>query len=125
MSGSMAWVWVANDGGYFDKHGLKVDLIYIGGTAQLFQAILAGEIGFGIGGGPAIISANVQRRSVVAIAASLNRMVVKIMAAPQIKTPGDLRGKRIAVTRYGTITDFSARLFLKSSGLSAEKDPVL
>ena len=122
MSGSMAWVWAANDGGYFEKHGLKIDLIYIGGTAQLFQSMLAGEIGFGVGGGPSIINANVQRRSIVAVAGTLNRLVVKIMAAPQIKTPADLRGKRIAVTRYGTITDFSARLFLKNSGLSAEKD---
>ncbi|HEY7166608.1 MAG TPA: ABC transporter substrate-binding protein [Candidatus Binatia bacterium] len=125
MSGSMAWVWATNDGGYFDKHGLKVDLIYIGGTAQLFQSMLAGEIGFGIGGGPSIISANVQRRSIIAVGASLNRMVVKIMAAPQIKTPADLRGKRIAVTRYGTITDFSARLFLRNAGLSAEKDTAI
>jgi ABC-type nitrate/sulfonate/bicarbonate transport system substrate-binding protein len=27
MSGSMAWVWAAKEGGYFDQHGLKVDLI--------------------------------------------------------------------------------------------------
>jgi hypothetical protein len=40
MSGSMAWVWAAKEGGYFDQQGLKVDLIYIGGTAQLFQSCL-------------------------------------------------------------------------------------
>ncbi len=125
MSGSMAWVWVAREAGYFDKHGLKVDLIYIGGTAQLFQSMLAGEVGFGIGGGPAIIHANSQRRSIVAVAGTLNRMIMKIMAAPQLKSPTDLRGKRIAVTRYGTSTDFAARLFLKNQGLSAEKDAVI
>jgi NitT/TauT family transport system substrate-binding protein len=125
MSGSMAWVWAAQEGGYFDQHGLKVDLIYIGGTAQLFQAMLAGEIGFGVGGGPSIINANAQRRSIVAVAGTLNRMVMKIMGSPQIKTPADLRGKRIAVTRYGTTTDFSARLFLRNWGLSAEKDTAI
>ncbi|MPZ77146.1 MAG: hypothetical protein GEU77_11555 [Deltaproteobacteria bacterium] len=125
MSGSMAWVWAAKEGGYFDKQGLKVDLVYIGGTAQLFQSMLAGEVAFGIGGGPSIIHANIQRRSVVAVAGTLNRMIMKIMAAPQIKSPADIRGKRIAVTRYGTTTDFSARLFLKNWGLSAEKDAVI
>jgi NitT/TauT family transport system substrate-binding protein len=125
MSGSMAWVWAAQEGGYFDQRGLKVDLIYIGGTAQLFQAMLAGEIGFGIGGGPSIIHANVPRRSIVAVAGTLNRMVMKIMGNPQIKGPADLRGKRIAVTRYGTTTDFSARLFLRSWGLSADKDTAI
>lgn len=125
MSGSMAWVWAAKEGGYFDKHGLKVDLIYIGGTAQLFQSMLAGEIGFGIGGGPSIINANIQRKSIVPVAGTLNRMIMKIMATPQIKTAADIRGKRIAVTRFGTSTDFAARLFLKSWGLSAEKDAVI
>lgn len=125
MSGSMAWVWAAKEGGYFDKHGLKVDLVYIGGTAQLFQSMLAGEVAFGIGGGPSIIHANLQRRSIVGVAGTLNRMIMKIMATPQIKTPADLRGKRIAVTRYGTSTDFAARLFLRNSGLSAEKDATI
>ncbi len=125
MSGSMAWVWAAKEGGYFDQHGLKVDLVYIGGTAQLFQSMLAGEIAFGVGGGPSIIHANVQRRSIVGVAGTLNRMIMKIMASPQIKSPADLRGKRVAVTRYGTSTDFSARLFLKNWGLSAEKDTVI
>lgn len=125
MSGSMAWVWAAKEGGYFDKHGLKVDLVYIGGTAQLFQSMLAGEVAFGIGGGPSIIHANLQRRSIVGVAGTLNRMIMKIMATPQIKSPADLRGKRIAVTRYGTSTDFAARLFLKNSGLSAERDTAI
>src|ERR1043166_332613 len=94
MSGSMGWFWVANDAGYFEKHGLKVDLIYVGGTALLFQSMLAGEIGFGVGGGPAILNANLQRRSIVAIGGSLNRLLVKIMAASQIRSAADMRGKR-------------------------------
>src|SRR5258707_15134727 len=75
MSGSMAWLWTAKEGGYFDQHGLKVDLVYVGGTAQLFQSMLAGEIAFGIGGGPAIIHANAQRRTIVGVAGRLNPMV--------------------------------------------------
>ena len=123
MSGSMAWVWAAKEAGYFDKHGLKVDLVYIGGTAQLFQSMLAGEIAFGIGGGPSIIHANMQRRSIVGVAGTLNRMIMKIMASPQIKTSADLRGKRIAVTRFGTSTDFAARLFLKIRICPPRKTP--
>ena len=125
MSGSMAWLWAAKEGGYFDQHGMKVDLVYVGGTAQLFQSMLAGEIAFGIGGGPALIHANAQRRTIVGVAGSLNRMVMKIMATPQIKTAADIRGKRIAITRYGTTTDFSARLFLKNWAPAMEKEAVI
>jgi len=121
----MAWLWTAKEGGYFDQHGLKVDLVYVGGTAQLFQSMLAGEIAFGIGGGPAILHANAQRRTIVGVAGSLNRMVMKMMASSQIKTAADIPGKRIAITRYGTTTDFSARLFLKNWAPAAEKDAVI
>ena len=125
MSGSMAWLWTAKEGGYFDQHGLKVDLVYVGGTAQLFQSMLAGEIAFGIGGGPAIINANLQRRSIIGVAGTLNRMVMKIMAirksrllpifiAPGSRLPGS-----------GQATDFSARLFLKNWAPAAEKDAVI
>ena len=125
MSGSMAWVWAAKEGGYFDQYGLKVDLVYIGGSAQLFQALLAGEVGFGVGGGPSIINVNSQRTSIIAIEGTLNRMIMKIMGTQQIKSPADIRGKRIAITRYGTSTDFAARLFLRSWNLSPEKDAVI
>src|SRR5215470_15677570 len=87
--------------------------------------MLAGEIGFGLGGGPSIINVNSQRTSIVAVERTLNRMIMKIMASSQIKTPADIRGKRIAITRYGTSTDFAARLFLRSWGLSPEKDAVI
>src|SRR5262245_5577737 len=87
--------------------------------------MLAGEIGFGVGGGPSIINVNSQRTSIVAVERTLNRMIMKIMAPSQIKTPADIRGKRIAITRYGTSTDFAAGLFLRSWGLSPEKDAVI
>jgi len=87
--------------------------------------MLAGEIAFGVGGGPSIINVNSQRTSIVAIEGTLNRMIMKIMASPQIKTAADIRGKRIAITRYGTSTDFAARLFLRSWGLTPEKDAII
>ena len=73
MSGSMAWLWTTKEGGYFEQHGLKVDLVYVGGTAQLFQSMLAGEIAFGIGGGPAIIHANAQRRTIISSSSSSSK----------------------------------------------------
>lgn len=119
---STSWLWTAKETGFFDRYGLRVDLVYVGGTPLLFQALLAGDLDFGDGGGPGLLQANVQSRSVVGIAGTLNRTVMKIMATPDIKTPANLRGKKIAVTRYGTITDLAARYFLKRWDLSAERD---
>ena len=48
--------------------------------------MLAGEIALGSAAARAI-NANVQRRAIIGIAGTLNRMVMKIMASPQIKKP--------------------------------------
>ena len=119
---STSWLWTAKESGVFERNGLRVDLIYVGGTPLLFQALLAGDLDFGDGGGPGLLQANFQARSIVGIAGTVDLTVMKIMAAPEIKSAGNLRGKKIAVTRYGTITDLSARYFLKKSDLSPERD---
>jgi hypothetical protein len=61
------WLWTAKESAISNSMA-SVDLVYVGGTAQLFQSML-GEIAFGIGGGPAIIHANVQRRTIIGVAA--------------------------------------------------------
>jgi len=48
---------------------------------QLFQSVLAGEIAFGVGGGPSIINSTATEHRIVAIEGTLNRMIMKIMAS--------------------------------------------
>src|SRR5262249_40137010 len=45
-----------------------------------------------------------------------------VIARPWVHQPGDLRGKRIGVNRFGAGTDFGARLALKQWGLGPVKD---
>lgn len=48
-----------------------------------------------------------------------------VMAKPSIKTVGELRGKMIAVSRFGGTTDVAARVALQANGLDPQKDVVL
>ena len=43
---SWPW-WIAKDAGYFDKHGLDVDMIYVGASPVIVQAMLGGQAGVG------------------------------------------------------------------------------
>ena len=117
MSGSMAWVWAAKEGGYFDKHGLEGGSHLHRRDGATFPIDARGGDGFGIGGGPSIINANIQRKSIVPVAGTpLNRMIMKIMATPQIK---DRRRHSRQTNRRHALWHqhhFAARLFLKSWG---------
>jgi NitT/TauT family transport system substrate-binding protein len=48
-----------------------------------------------------------------------------VMAKPNIKTVGELRGKLLAVSRFGGTTDLAARVALQANGLDPQKDVVL
>jgi NitT/TauT family transport system substrate-binding protein len=48
-----------------------------------------------------------------------------LMAKPNIKSVSELRGKLVAVSRFGGTTDLAARVALQSHGLDPQKDVVL
>jgi NitT/TauT family transport system substrate-binding protein len=48
-----------------------------------------------------------------------------LMAQPHFKSVAELRGKYIAVSRFGGTTDLAARVALQSNGLDPQKDVVL
>ena len=48
-----------------------------------------------------------------------------LMAKPSIKSVSELRGKYVAVSRFGGTTDLAARVALQGNGLDPQKDVVL
>ena len=46
----------------------------------------------------------------------------KLMVKPEIKSPADLKGKKLGVTRFGTSDDFRLRYILKKGGLQPDRD---
>ena len=58
----------------------------------------------------------------MAIAGAVNQINVSVFARPEIRSAEELRGKRIGITRFGGLTDFSAQYALKKWGLQPAKD---
>jgi NitT/TauT family transport system substrate-binding protein len=122
---SSAIIWVAKDARLFDKHGIDATVIYISGSVRGIQAILAGEIPIGEGGGPGLASARLAGGDVVAIAGNINVLPYYLVAQPSIKKPEDLRGKTGGNHIAGTTAEFALRVGLKKLGLNPAKDVTL
>jgi ABC-type nitrate/sulfonate/bicarbonate transport system substrate-binding protein len=119
---SSAIIWVAKDTHLFEKYGLDATVIYISGSVRGIQAILAGEIPIGEGGGPGLTSARLAGGDVVAIAGNINVLPYYLVAQPSIKKPEDLRGKIGGNHIAGTTAEFALRVGLKKLGLNPAKD---
>jgi NitT/TauT family transport system substrate-binding protein len=120
--GSSSVLWVAKDAKIFDKHSIDATIIFISGSIRGIQAILAGEIPIGEGGGPGLASARLAGGDVVAIAGNVNVLPYYLVAQPNIKKPEDLRGKIGGNHIAGTTAEFALKVGLKKIGIDPLKD---
>lgn len=96
-------LWVADDRGFFKKHGIEVEVIYIGGgAARGVNALLANDIQFATAGGGAVIASGLKGADVVMIAALNNKGVHRLLVRPEIDSPEAIKGKKIGITVFGS-----------------------
>ena len=113
--------WMAKEAGYFSKYGIEAEYIYIPAVAAT-QALIAGEIQLAQVTGVSTSGAILAGADVRIVASSLNRIVGSIYARPEIKTPEDLKGKKIGISRFGAVSETGAALFLARFGLKRNTD---
>jgi len=114
---SLPW-WMAKDAGHFDKNGLDVDLFYEGASSVIGQAMLAGEANFAGLAGPAVVSNVVNGGDVIQIAATVKTFTVPMYAIPSIKEVAQLKGQKVAVSRFGSISHIAAQNIFQRAGVT-------
>jgi len=117
VTGAQSGMFMAQQEKLFKKHGLDVELIHIPSSSRGIQTILAGEIAFSFMDGSNAAQANLKGANLALVAGATNRQVFSLMAKSDIKRIGDLRGKKIGITRVGSSTHTSALYALASAGL--------
>ena len=112
----------ASKTGLFEKYGLDVSTVYLGGSTRIVQAMISGDVQIGQIGGSAVLFGKAAGIDTVFIATIINSMAAQIMSRPEIKQTSDLKGKAVGVTRRGANTDYWARFGLSHHGLVPDKD---
>src|SRR5262245_20571967 len=113
--------WMAKEAGYFSKHGIEAELIYIPAVAAT-QALIAGEIQLAQVTGVSTSGAILAGADVRIIASVQDRLAGSIYARPEIKTPEDLKGKKLGISRFGAVSETGAAMFLARFGLKRGTD---
>jgi len=121
LSAGQVTAWMAKEGGYLSKYGIEADLIYIPAIAAT-QALIAGEIQLAQVTGVSTAGAILAGADVRIVASSLNRLVGFIYARPEIKSPEQLKGKKLGISRFGALSDTAAAIFLERFGLKRGTD---
>lgn len=124
---STNFIWYAAvDGGFYKKHGLDVDLIFVPSSTTAVSSMIAGDIQFGNNSGGTVASAVVNGAPLVLTGCYINTLPYELVVHESIKSAEDLRGKSIGISRVGSASDSAARVLVKGLGLEPVKDvPIL
>lgn len=109
---SLPW-WIAKESRFYEKYGLDVDMIYVGASPVIIQAMLGGQAGVGAGGGPPLVTNILQGGDVVEVATTIPYAIQSLIVKPEIRTPADLTGKKIGISRLGAIPHYTLQAIVK------------
>jgi ABC-type nitrate/sulfonate/bicarbonate transport system substrate-binding protein len=109
--------FIAKEARIYEKHGIDVDPVFIGASSALIQSMLSGAADMAGSGGPSIISNVLQGGNIIHVTAMVPRFTQSIMVKAEIKKPEDMTGKKIGVSRLGTVTHFALQTALDGYGV--------
>ncbi len=118
VSGGFTHMYAAVDARLFDKYGLKVEFVYIQGSAIGLTALTANEIQFLYCAGDATIPGLASGLDAKLVGSPLVGMPYLLLARKEIKRVEDLKGKSMGYSRPGQVDHRLARAVLKKFNLS-------
>jgi len=114
--------WVGKETGIFAKNGLDVQLIYFAGGTVSVMSLASGETPISQTAGPGVVNAVLNGLDAVMIAGGVVTLDYWLLSRPEIKTPEQLKGGAVAISRFGSASDFIVRYALQRIGLTPIKD---
>jgi ABC-type nitrate/sulfonate/bicarbonate transport system substrate-binding protein len=117
-------LWLARDGGLFEKYGLKVDIRAAKSSDDLIEGLKRDEAQIYAATANWIVSAIGDGKDLVFFA-NTGYSVLKLVARPDITRAQDLKGKRIGTGEPNGSQDRITRQALQRLGLNPDKDVTL
>ena len=118
-------LWVARDAGIFHKHGIEPTIVNVRNAQVGMSALAGGETHFHVGSATGTsIGAMAGGLDLAYIAGLINKLDGAFMVNPSIKSPADLKGKRLGVQSIGGGVWMFSMLALEHWGLNPERDNI-
>src|SRR6267154_3944612 len=113
-------VWMGEAGGFYQKEGVKVEVITMEGGTRGVQVLMSGEIqAMHVGLAP-VAQANKQGADLRLVTSTGNTIPITIFGTAAIKSMPELKGKTIGISTFGSETDIAISIALKQIGLTRQ-----
>jgi NitT/TauT family transport system substrate-binding protein len=114
--------YAANDKGFFTQEGIQGDVVLIGSTDTLIQALIAGQVNVAIVDPSPAINAVERGASLKIIGGTVPIAAYTLVGCPKYKTIKELKGTTIGVVSLVSGSTIFLREMLKKEGLELNRD---
>jgi ABC-type nitrate/sulfonate/bicarbonate transport system substrate-binding protein len=114
---------VAQQRGYMKEEGIDLRVVYIAPTTSI-QGMLGGDVQFTGAGTSALVSIARANTPLKVVVATNDRVLQWLLTRPNVNSPMELKGKKIATTGVAAIATFMLKQILTKHGLDGNKDPI-
>jgi NitT/TauT family transport system substrate-binding protein len=118
-------VFIAHERGFFEKNGLRAEIIRINSEPTTYQALISGDIDATSGAPTGLVQSNLQGVAVVSIGSWDNLVSYTMTTREKITDLSQLKGKKIGINRLGGKSSLILRVMLEDAGLNPSKDVTL
>jgi len=110
-------IYVTRDQGFFKNEGLDVLVVMFNAGATNLQALIGGDVQIMAGGVPETVLARASGVDIKNFWAISNVMPFQIYGSRAMKSLKDAKGKKFAISRFGSLSEFLTRAALRHSGV--------
>ncbi|MBI2369495.1 MAG: ABC transporter substrate-binding protein [Deltaproteobacteria bacterium] len=113
-------LYMAQSRGLFEREGLHADIVVMRSNLMI-AALMAGELAY-TGSAASAMMATAQGLPIRTVFVLAVRPTLSVIVSPQVQGGRDLRGRSIAISAKGSITDAVARETARHYGLDPDRD---
>ena len=115
-------VFVADEQGFFARHGISIDYQKLGSVDKATAAVRAGTADLAITPPEGAVADFIAGGTLRIVASNSERLPMSLVASQDIQTLAQLRGKRIGTSSLTEGTAIYTQLMLREAGLSYPED---
>ena len=110
-------IYLTQERGFFKDEGLDVLVVMFNAGATNLQAVIGGDVQIMAGGVPETVLARASGVDIKNFWAISNVMPFQIYGSPSMKSLKDGKGKKFAISRFGSLSEFLTRSALRQAGV--------
>src|ERR671923_206982 len=118
-------VFIAQEKGFFERNGLRAEIIRINSEPTTYQALISGDIDATSGAPTGLVQSNLQGVPVVSLGSWDNLVSYTMATRERIEDLSQLKGKKVGINRLGGKSSLILRVMLEDAGLNTSKDVTL